>query len=286
VVMVTVYEGRVLFANEKGKTELQAGERATAPTGGAPGPAVSAKPRPRIVVAETAPPAGDANKEQLLVRDAAQRKEIAGLKARLAELEAGGESGGGILPVGEKLKWSLRPSHDELVEMAKQCAIQFDTPPADGEHAQLPPRLADSVGLTPDEKAQIEKAMDALNAQVLGQVRALYLEVTGNASAAEDLSLEAMINEVREKGGRKETMAAAQQLSAERAGLVPVPADVAVRPPGERLLRLLAGEGTELEQRVAQIIGPDRAQALRGGNGWGATARMAGCANESAEETK
>src|SRR5205085_206087 len=82
--------------------------------------------------------------------------------------------------------------------------------------------------------------------QILAQLRAIYTEVTGNKAAAEELSAQALINEVHDKGGRAQASAAQAELANERAGLVPVPADLSARSLSERMLRVLVSQGDVL----------------------------------------
>jgi hypothetical protein len=273
VVMVTVYEGRVLLANEKGRTELRAGEHATAASGAAPGPAVSG--------AATASPASGAapaaaTPAELVQREATQRAEIAKLRARLAELEGHGTAFfEEPVPPGPA-PWHLHPSHDELVEMAKECKIRFDMPSmAATEPFAIPPQARAAAGLSDGEATAAEQAVAEAMARTQAQIRAIYVEVTGNSAAAEELSFDSMIREIEEKSG--DEGAAKRQLSAERAGLAAVPATLADRSPGERLLRVLSGTGDDVERAVAGAIGPDRAHALRGADGWRSTWSMSGC---------
>jgi hypothetical protein len=235
-----------------------------------------------IAIAEAPPPAKGTSRERLLERDAEQRKKIAKLEARVAELSPGdeGDKRRGPEPHGFK----THPSHDELVEMAKNCVVQFDNPPLEGE-AQLPPTITQRAGLNPDETAAVQKIMDQMNAQILAQLRAIYTEVTGNRAAAEELSAQALINEVHDKGGRTDANAAQAELANERAGLVPVPSDLSARSPSERMLRALSSQGDALEKAVGQVIGPERAGALRG-KGWGSATMMSGCRDGTDEDAR
>jgi hypothetical protein len=296
-VLVTVYEGKVILANERGKTEVAAGERATMATGGAPGPAVAVvKAGPggdgkvsKIIIAPEPPPAAGATREDLLTRDAAQRAELTKLRARVAELEAEQQKAGhpqiiGGHGGGDSASF-LNPTHDELLEMAKHCAVQYDSPPIGPEPFQLPTRLADSAGLTADEQARVNQALADFNGKIMAQLRALYIEATGNTAAAEDLTAMAMEREIEEKSGQNVVADAMKELSAERAGLAPPPADPGTRPAVERMLRLMQNVGDMTEQTIANVVGPDKAHALRAKNdGWGMKSKMAGCKDEGGDE--
>jgi hypothetical protein len=290
-VLVTVYEGRVLLANEHGRTEVRAGERASVGSDGIPGPAVAAReggpgPRPRIVVNEAPPPSADTTREQLIARDAEQRKQIARLQARLAELEAGGGGGDGH---GADLKTAhfFAPTHDELLAMAKSCTVQYDSPPLGTEPFKISPQTVASLHLNDEEAQAFAQTMTDVAARTTAQLRSIYVEVTGNAQAAEELSAQAMQREIAEKSGRDEEAQAAKQLSAERAGLVQPPANVAQRPAVERMMRLMQGVGDALEAELGKAIGPDRAHEIRAArDGWPSRTKMSGCPDEKADDAK
>src|SRR5262249_49081798 len=137
-----------------------------------------------------------------------------------------------------------------------------------------------AAGLSDADAAAAEEAANQAMARALAQIRAIYVEVTGNGAAAEELSMTSMINEINDKAA--DTGAAKRQLSAERAGLAPVPPSLSGRPPTERMLRALASSGDEAEHAIAAAIGPDRAQALRAAsNGWGSTWSLSGCSSSN-----
>lgn len=287
-ILVTVYEGRVLLANEHGQTEVRAGERATFAAVGPPGPAAAAREhaasKPKIIVAEAAPPPAGATREQLITRDAAQRREIAELRAHLAELEAEA-SGGGPAKQKQGGRSFFAPSKDELLQMAKDCTLQFDMPPLSLEPIKIPPKMAEKLGLTDGERSAIQEVTGEVVARALAQIRAIYVEVTGNAGAAEELSGTSMMREIEDKAGG--TGQAMKLLAAERAGLVPPPADPSARPASERVFRVLQGIGDLVEQELAKRIGPERAHAIRAENdGWQQHTKMSGCPDEADEKTE
>ncbi len=287
MVLVTVYEGKVLLANEHGKTEIAAGERATSATGGAPGPALATKGgpgTPGAAGAKTAkvvvepPPADGATREELLARDAAQRAELDKLRAQVAELEQGKQGRrGGHGGLDNDTSSFMSPTHDDLLNLAKSCTVQYDAPPIGAEPFQVSPDMATANGFTPDETARVNQALGDLNNQIVAQVRALYVDVTGNTAAAEDLTAEAMEREIEAKSGQGAVGTALKEISAERAGLVQPPANPAADSPVEQLLRLMQSVGDMAEQAIAGVVGPDRAHAMRAQNdGWGMHSRMGG----------
>ena len=278
--MVTVYEGRVLLANEKGRTELRAGERATAATGAAPGPAVvGSTGTPAVVVATGGAPAKADGAAEQAAREAGQRAEIAKLRARIAELEGARSPGvfSAEVPEGEHPKYSIHPSHDELLQMAKECKIAFDMPSTSADHPfNVSAQARTAAGLSESDAAAAVEAANQSMARTLAQIRAIYVEVTGNNGASEELSMSSMISEIEERAA--DAGASKWQLAAERAGLVPVPSSLSSRSPTERMLRALSSSGDDVERSIAAVVGPDRAQALRAANnGWGSTWSLSGC---------
>jgi hypothetical protein len=282
-VLVTVYEGRVLFANERGATEVAAGQSASAASGSAPAQAVAAgaEVRPAATSEELpAPPPSDATREELATREAQQRQEIAGLRAELRSLRAAGGAGAGDKGPG-KTKSFLSPTREELLEMARNCAVQFDTPELSPEPMKISPRLANELGLSPEEVTLVERVLQQVSQRVLAQIRAIYVELTGNAAGAEDMTGSAMMREIEDKSGQHDVAEATRQLASERAGLVPPPADPAARSPVERVLRLMQNVGDELERELGKTLGADRAHNLRAArDGWPSRMRMAGCGDE------
>jgi hypothetical protein len=285
-VLVTVYEGRVLLANEKGKTEVKAGERATAGSGGAPGPAVAAgaaASATKVDVPLPAPPPDNATREELLARDRAQREELAKLRAQVATLSSDSDTGKRHHRDGDTSYFA--PTKDELLEMAKNCTVKFDIPPIGGNsHDIISTEDMDKLNITTDEKAALDRTLDDLHAKLVAQLRALYVELTGNAAMAEELAPLALEQEISEKSTDADRFAWTTLISRERAGLAQPPANLAARPPVERMYRLLTSYGDQVEQAFANVVGADRAHGIRAANnGWGSQYRSGGCRDEKPE---
>ena len=91
-VVVTVYEGRVDVQNDQGSVSGSAGERLVAAAGVSPANADDATadadidPRSPMALALAEPPADDATRDDLLVRDQAQRDEIQRLQRKVGEM--------------------------------------------------------------------------------------------------------------------------------------------------------------------------------------------------------
>ena len=109
-------------------------------------------------------------------------------------------------------------------------------------------------------------------------MRTLYIEVTGDAAAADSLSPQALAQEVFDKSPREERRRIQQRIARERAGLAQPPADWSKAAPVERYFRRLAALGNDTEDALAQRIGVKRARELRmANNGWENHFETSGC---------
>jgi len=286
--VVTVYEGKVLVASPAGKTEVVAGERATLTPGTTPTVEAATPVVAAAAIEVPAEPSSTATREELLVRDKAQREQIAALSARLKQLEAaggpaaGGKRGPGGRP-GDDSSW-VDPSKEELLAWAKDCRVQIDLPPVmRGQPLQISPDMAKSAGLTDAEVAVANQVFVDLTADWRRRVRGWYLEGTGDTQGADQLSAYAMGQELQDKAADGEPEGLQRRLSQERAGLVAPPADPARLSPYERYFRALADLGNEAERQLAAKLGDEKAHGLRRfGGGWPMRMSMEGCPPEGA----
>ena len=90
------------------------------------------------------------------------------------------------------------------------------------------------LGLSETEAAAMNEAMNEVKQQVFGELRALYVEMTGDPATAEKLSPETIQSEIFAKGPEGARPQARRQLARELAGLAPPPADLAKTPVTER----------------------------------------------------
>jgi hypothetical protein len=266
-ILVSVYEGRVLLANEHGKATLSAGEQASARAGEAPVPVGNAQ-NDAVAQMNGALASNSAaeglTRDQLLQRSEAQRAELDKLRARVHELEAGGGS-------GDKKKDGdhsfFEPTKDELQAMAKDCKLKWDRPGIGVNPQTMGPQRASELGLSEQERAEINRVNAELNQRVLTQLRALYVEVTGDKAGADSLTPQALEEEIEQKSPENVVQQTYFRLSHERAGLQAPPADSAGQPPVERLMRMMTTLGDDYEQKLGAAIGPDRAHQLRADQG-------------------
>lgn len=276
-VVVTVYEGGVVVAGTHGSSKVAPGERATLTAEGAPTVAVAGGGGDDI-----APPADSATRDQLLARDEMQRQRIAGLSARVNELQRviaeheGGDDDAGETKDGRP--W-IDPGPEQLAQWAKECKVRFDMPPITGTEAtELGPERAKAYGLTDDEIGPVNTVFADLHKRWAERIRAIYVDVVGEAGADSTLSAQAMMQEIEDKSPGDERSAIQARIAQERAGLVAPPADWSHASPIERLMRSLATFGDEAEAAMAKAIGPERAHALRlHDGGWPSKMQMSGC---------
>ena len=291
--VVTVYEGSVLFAGKDGGSEtvVAAGETLRAGPDGAKLVAGDPASAAALAVEMPAAPAASASREELLQRDTQQRAEIASLRARLRDLAVAG--GGGVPGVGRGARtpsgrpW-FDPSKEDLIKFAGECRVAYDLPPVMGtEPMTIGPRAAEEMGLTGEETAAFNRVMAGIHAHYVAELRKLYVEVVGDASRADDLSPDAMWSELRDKSPPGEQERANQRIAQERAGLAQPPADLSQVSAIERGMRLQASLGERTERDLGAAIGPERARALREKNdGWGMHREMAGCPGKGGEDER
>ncbi len=287
--VVTVYEGSVLFAGKKGEGEkkVAAGEALVA---GPDGVKVVAGADPAAIAEEMPPaPEATASREELLQRDAQQRSEIAQLRAKVRQLGDGGGGPGGGLERDERTPsgrpW-FDPSKEDLVAFARECRVNYDLPPIMGtEPMRVGPQMAEKLGLSAEETAAYNRVMASIHASYVAELRKLYMEVVGDASRADELSPQALWSELRDKSPPGEEERANQKIALERAGLAQPPADLSSLSAVERGMRLQASLGERTEREVAAVLGPERARALREKNdGWGMHMQMAGCPGKGGDD--
>ncbi len=270
VVLVTVYEGRVVAENRGARTELVAGNRATM-TGD--GRTIVGGEDP-TAIARALPDEAKLTRDELLARTVTQRNEIARLKGRLAELDQGTRPSARY---GDEpgRKW-YDPSEERLKEWAAKCHVRSDEPGlSDWEPSTALGK--NDRGLEESELSSYNAALSEVQQQWKVLVRALYLEATGDTQGAETLSIEAMRGEIEEKGAAKLDHAnLLKQIAAERAGLAQPPVDLSKASPFERMMRTYMTLGDQAERALAKRLGPARASEIRG-NSWGSRSDWEGC---------
>jgi hypothetical protein len=274
-VLVSVYEGRVLLANEHGKTVLSAGEQASARSGERP-TAASSMSAPGSFAALQQNPEQGITREQLLQREQLQRAELEKLRARVHELEL-------AQPADAKGKKEERPffepSKEDLQALARDCKLKWDHPTISVTPSSLNPKRAAEMGFSDQERAEVDRVAADENARVLKELRALYIEVTGDKGGADSLAPQALENEIMSKSPESVVQQVFFKLSHERAGLQSTAQGTSAV---ERLMRLMTGLGDDYEQKLGAALGPDRARQFRAEhNGWDNRSQSSfGCPDE------
>jgi hypothetical protein len=218
-----------------------------------------------------------ASRDELVSLATERGNQISKLQARVAELE-GKPRRDPLADEAEDGRPSHDPSHERLLEWAKQCKIAVDQPNL--EHFTPIKSIDDAGGrLQASELDGYNAAMSELAKQFQELVRGLYLDATGDTAGADSLSVDAMVQEIRAKSPPGEGQILAQKLSRERAGLQAPPADTSKTSPLERLLRAQMALGDQSEQALAKRVGAQRASAIRG-DSWSNHMSAAGCPSE------
>jgi hypothetical protein len=274
-VLVSVYEGRVLLANEHGRTELVAGQQAVASSESAP-----SRPTEVTHAALSDGKNGELTREELLVRDRAQREQMAKLEAKVKELEAHAQSPEVASRDTEKEKPFLNPSKEDLLDMAKKCQLRWDSPPDGNKPWNLSPSKAADLGLQEGERSIFNQFNSEYAARHLKRVREFFIQAGGDAKLAESLSPWTMHNEIEDMLPADEIQKAYWRLAQERAGLLAAQTD-----PGnlaDRFVRYTAMSGDTYEQELGAVLGPDLAHAMRTQlGGWPSRSTSShGCPNE------
>ena len=228
--------------------------------------------------------------EQLLQRDRVQRAEIADLRRRLKELEQD-KGGGKLVSAGREPGPDGRPWFDPGPELLKswvdECRIRVDLPPvADPRGVDHGRHAVAMFKLEAHEAPAVQQVFDDVRAMYVGELRTLYIAVTGDRQGADNLSAGALASEIQGKSP-VERGRVRRQIAKERAGLARPPTDLSSLEPAERYLRLITSLGDETERRLADKLGAARARELRAEHGgWPMAMEMVGCDHDEADENE
>jgi hypothetical protein len=265
---ITVYEGSLSLANEHGEVRVGAGERARAAADAPPGKVGLGEGLAGLL---DRPPPAEASREDLLVREAALRREVARLSRKGSE-EADPES---FERMGARF---FDPPPDELRAMAARCELRSDMPDIEADSHEVDEDDARAIALTDAERRRIGLVTSDFRERFLSSLRALYVEATGDTAGATALSWNALGAEIHDKGAPGEWPGIRQRLVAEEAGLAEAPRDLSDVSPQEKWARLMDSAGDEYEEALASVLGADRARTLRArGGGWSSHYVTQGC---------
>lgn len=277
--VVTVYEGRVVFANDQGSVDVDAGQSVRAEVSRPPG-----EPSDRMANEET-----ERELSVLRAQSARQQREIERLRAGAAEArrpsrdppsEASGEalegvalvracavgSGAGIGSCLELPKFETDEA--ALQEMARCGTVVWDqAPPYDAETFEPSPDFVRSYGLSPEDAEAIAAANASFDRDMTEQLAKIYAELTGEESPAGSMGRAALFSAVRAKikadvVDNDDSQRRYRAIARERAGLSDPPERASMEP-SEWFQRLTVDEGELYMEAVAEQLGSERAKALR-----------------------
>lgn len=268
---VTVYEGRVAVDTPRGEAVATAGEVVDAAPE-APPTVRPVEPAPTTVAPPSdAEPASSAARTEPDLQDPAELARVnARLRARVAELE-------GILVKLQDEKAAQRkrieegrivahPSRELLLDRASRCELRMDLPDVLGpKPAPVDDATLARLGLhfDADERAAIEYAEASLWEDVRPEVRALYVEATGDTEGAAGLTAQDMGNALQTRVAPEAGKEALWRVTHALAGLASPPSANDPGSPVFRYLWLAAHLGDRFEAKLAERLGAERARELR-----------------------
>jgi hypothetical protein len=260
-VVVTVFEGSVLFGNSSGQVKLAAGEGARA-NHAEQSPQRLPGRTPTIGLIAQIP--GDATQ-----RERVQQQTIVALEEKVAGLTRELQVAQRQVLEGEPDKDGINRgkfldlTKEELAILAKRCEVRYDIPPHAMEAGyQLSSGRAERFGLSEGEREVVNQALRDEGQKVEAEIRSIYAAATGDKTGAEKMRLQEMQEAVLRKD-RGELNRAQQRLAQERAGQIASPTASEQRPYAERMLRALIASGDSWEAQLGRIFGPERARDMR-----------------------
>lgn len=293
--VVTVYEGGVVLANDNGSVDLAAGEAgrvagARAPvrfdpdgderdTALADAPEAKSKSKSKPGEFSGDPRAHIARQARDIERI---REEKDAQATRIQELEAEVIAlGGSIDPkspeaVEARAKMCasqsrggncpfLEPDQDTLMEMARCGTIKIDSLGFINDPEPPPPgAIAQRLGVTdPAESEKLHAAAMQQYDDHKADLKAMYLELGGDEGTADDASGATLQSFILDQLDADLAGGVQRQISEERAGLREPPTETGGLSIEERVARLMANDGNEFERLVSDQLGAERARELR-----------------------
>lgn len=264
ITVVTVYEGRVALANEHGSTEVGAGQIAHADAAHPPAPA-----RSRVDAESVVPEA----KRESQVKASAEQVMVSDLRARVRELEAELETTRTLVEKDDDeisseeqtafLQKMYNPTQEQLREAAKNCELSFAVPAALPSGGYLTEDNTEQLGLAADEVTAMTQALDDARDRGRDRLEAIYVDATGDAAGAAELSVDAMRAEILNKAVPDDLTESRQRVVKERAGMLDAPA-LGEGTPVERYYRHELQQAADAYSSVSGTVGEDRAYEVLG----------------------
>ncbi len=298
-VVVSVYEGGVVLANDKGNVDVGAGQKAVASGSAAPrsyadddwsdgaqivagksknGAAAGAQPGSSP---EDTDPAAHVRRqardiERLKAEKDVQHAELERLRKQVEEL--GGDPGAPTTPELAKAKAKqcatqsrtsgcpfLEPSQETLMEMARCATVKVDYPPF-LQNVEPPDvsEYARNMGLTEAKDIEgMQAAADRHYDAYLAELRSMFVDLGGDQELAQEASPQTLNSFIADQVDRGTMSEIQRRIAAERAGISEAPEDLSALPIEERLVRLNAELGNDFERHLAKEIGGEKARSLR-----------------------
>jgi hypothetical protein len=259
VMAVTVYEGGVRVASGQGtraEVQVRPGERAVVERDGAlrreaaNDHAATATGAATTTAAPATAPATAAS-----AGDAGAAAEVVRLRTILAQNGISPETGrrveGARRGLDDPGETDLTP--DEWRQLAGMGELRYRIP-GSTRGDSLDDERARRLGVPEQDRAEVNESFRAAQRELQTSLAALYREAVGSDPG--NLSLEALMNELRDKAPDGARGQVTWQLAQERGGLSPWRAPSAEQPEYERAMRTLVGYEADLERRLAAIVGP------------------------------
>ncbi len=291
--VVTVYEGGVVLANDHGSVDLAAGDSGRVSDARAP---VRFDPDGDDSHTAELADADPASKKSAgtvagdpMAHIARQARDIDRIReekdaqaVRIQELEAQViELGGAVDPKSPEAAKArakmcasqsrggncpfLEPDQDTLMEMARCATVKIDSLGfVDNPEPPSPGMIAQRLGVTdPTEAEQLHAAATKQYEGYNDSLREMYLELGGDEATAEDASGKTLESFIFDQLDRELVGDIQRRIAEERAGLRQPPVDRSAMPLEERVSRLMAESGNEFERLVGDSLGEERARELR-----------------------
>lgn len=258
LVAVHVYEGGVRLARAGAPHPLavRAGESAHVdPSGalrpGAPGEAASQRAE---TVAAQANPRGVGT--ATTADDARAQAEIARLRGLLTRhgisADTGARADAGSSPRGLDNPGDTDLTAEEWRALAQRGETRFRLP-ASNRREGLDESHARALRVPEDVRAEVNEAFRAAQRELQQTLGALYQEASGAAPGS--MSVEALMNELRDKTPDAVVNDTVWRLAQERGGLLAPPGPEVEQAPYARAMRALVGYEQALERRLAPVVG-------------------------------
>ncbi len=273
--MVTVFEGKVAVTRSSASVDVTAGERAILDQDG-----VRRAGEATASAAGESPsgPAAGSN-QQLAESVKASTARLAAIEAEKATLEQdladarrklGTQLGSDASTTNHSRDLAMDLSPQDWSRLAKEGGIKYQLPCGSKED---PTRLSSSIeklGLAPDDALAVRSAYERSEQRMWSVVKALCVQASGSAEAAEKLGANACSHLIFLKAAEKQSpdLAEAIRMVDEiRAGEQPMPGPAEVIDPMVSFLLSLTGEMERFDRDLTESLGPDEAHRVAHGEG-------------------